>query len=422
MLDGMKTSYAVNTIDTARLYRMPWSMSDNAFCWLEPTRACDLRCEYCYQHNDPSSHKNLTQIEHELDAMLGLRRTDAVIIAGGEPLLHPEITAITASVRSRNAKPVILTNGTRLTPKLVHGLKRAGAFGLMLHIDSHQSRPGWESRSERQLNTLRQTYADMIHDEGGLICGYNTTILPETLHEVTDIVKWTMSNIHRVAAQVLIPVRTAHADDPWSYYAGRKAVDLSETPYGAKRRYAPLSATDICGEIWKAHPDYVFHSYLGGTVVADAPKWLFGTHVGTTNVIYGNLGPRVAELFQSVHHFLTGRFLSFLPPQIQRFNRWLFPLMAIDRTLRSAVWRYLSAALRGPWSLFARLSHQHIIVMQPHDVLPNGEQDECDGCPNKTYWNGRLVSECRQEDYIRFGRPIMTIAKMEKRTRIPRRA
>ena len=54
--------------------------------------------------------------------------------------------------------------------------------------------------------------------------------------------------------------------------------------------------------------------------------------------------------------------------------------------------------------------------MQPHDILRNGEQDECDGCPNKTVWEGRLVSECRKEDYLKFGSPIVTIPKCAKIT------
>ena len=41
--------------------------------------------------------------------------------------------------------------------------------------------------------------------------------------------------------------------------------------------------------------------------------------------------------------------------------------------------------------------------MQPQDVRPSGKQDLCDGCPNKTVHNGRLVSICRTEEYIRFG-------------------
>jgi hypothetical protein len=67
--------------------------------------------------------------------------------------------------------------------------------------------------------------------------------------------------------------------------------------------------------------------------------------------------------------------------------------------------------LKKPLTIFEKLSIQNLIVMQPHDLLPNGEQDECDGCPNKTYWNGCLISECRKEDYLLYGRPIMTLSK-----------
>ena len=41
--------------------------------------------------------------------------------------------------------------------------------------------------------------------------------------------------------------------------------------------------------------------------------------------------------------------------------------------------------------------------MQPQDVLPSGRQDLCDGCPNKTVHNGRLVSMCRVEELMSFG-------------------
>jgi hypothetical protein len=72
--------------------------------------------------------------------------------------------------------------------------------------------------------------------------------------------------------------------------------------------------------------------------------------------------------------------------------------------------------LKNPFEVSERLSIQNIVVMQPHDYLPNGEQDECDGCPNKTYWNGRLVSECRKEDYMLYGRPIITVERKTDET------
>ena len=79
--------------------------------------------------------------------------------------------------------------------------------------------------------------------------------------------------------------------------------------------------------------------------------------------------------------------------------------------MRSAIKKRFFSVLRNPLSVFEKVSLQNIIVMQPLDYLPNGEQDECDGCPNKTYWNGRLVSECRKEDYLLYGRPLTTVRK-----------
>ncbi len=396
---------------TAGLHRMPWTQSDNGFTWLEPTRKCNMACEYCYQQNDHASEKTMEVIEMELKAMLRLRTCDTMLIAGGEPLTHPDIVKITKLVKSLGTKPVILTNGQALTPEMVTELKSVGLFGFVFHVDSHQGRPGWEGKTEAELNTLRQYYADMVYEAQGLICAFNTTILPETLNEVADIVKWTTDNLHKVSANVLIPVRTAHEEDPWDYYAGGEKINIGHTPYVSKQCYRHLTALDICKEIRKVHPNYQFHSYLGGTMLPDSPKWLFGTHIGSSKKLFGNLGSKSVELIQSMHHLFVGKFLSFSSPRTTRKARLLFGFGLIDRSIREAWKNRLISLLRNPLSLFEKVSFQNFIVMQPHDYLPNGEQDECDGCPNKTYWNGRLVSECRKEDYLKYGRPLSTVRK-----------
>ncbi len=53
--------------------------------------------------------------------------------------------------------------------------------------------------------------------------------------------------------------------------------------------------------------------------------------------------------------------------------------------------------------------------MQPQDVLPSGQQDMCDGCPNKTILDGRLVPMCRAEEYITFGDMVTLKKKKEPR-------
>src|SRR4030066_288372 len=86
---------AMNPIlDHTKLYRLPWSLPDNAISWLEPTKKCNLYCEGCYRENDPKGHKTLRQVEEDLAVFKKLRRSDAVSIAGGDPLTHPEIIEI----------------------------------------------------------------------------------------------------------------------------------------------------------------------------------------------------------------------------------------------------------------------------------------------------------------------------------------
>jgi uncharacterized radical SAM superfamily Fe-S cluster-containing enzyme len=157
-------------IDVNKLFRLPWTLADNAMTWLEPTRKCNITCDACFAINNPDSQKSLPQIKKELETLISLRRCDAMLIAGGEPLTHPRIVDITRMVKSYNVKPVIITNGVGLESSWVRDLKRAGAYGFAFHVDSHQSRPGWEGKNEKELNELRQFFADMLYSEGGLVC------------------------------------------------------------------------------------------------------------------------------------------------------------------------------------------------------------------------------------------------------------
>jgi hypothetical protein len=397
-------------INLLGLFRMPWSMSDNAFSWLEPTRFCDLDCEYCYQIHDPGSHKTLDELEKEVRGLLNLRRTDVVLIAGGEPLTHPNIIEIVRMVSSLAAKTLILTNGNRLTPVLAHRLKLAELKGFIFHVDSRQNRPGWKGKSERELNGLRQNLADMVYEERGMFCGFDATIVPSTLSEMPEIVKWTAANIHKVHLSLLIPVRVPHRDDPYEYFAGGERVALEGLPFIREEYPWNMTAMDLNGEILKILPGFRFNSYLGGTLRSDVPKWLFGNIIGTPATVIGNMGSRSMELLQGFHHLATGRYLSFLSPWLYRTAQLLFPLAPFDDELRRTLRRYIGDCARNPSRWFRSLHIQTIVVMQPLDVLENGEQDLCDGCPNKTMWHGRLVSECRMEEHLRFGR-CLTMAR-----------
>ena len=404
-------------LDTSQLLRMPWTNSDNAFSWLEITRRCDLNCDYCYQTNDLSSDKEIVEVERELQVILRLRKCDTVFISGGEPLIHPKLEKIVEMVSSYKVKPVLVTNGHILTEEKVRKLKLVGLFGFIIHVDKGQSRPGWIGSTEKELNQLRQHYTDIIHNEKGLICGFNTTILPESLHEVPDIAQWTVRNIHKVCTNTFIPVRVPREDDPWDLYVDGKKIDYRDTAFPKKKYKNPLkinlTAQDIYDQVQKAVPGFNGNAFLGGTEISDAPKWLFGNIIGTDKKIYGNMGPKSMEIIQNGYHFLKGRFLSFLEPRYYARGNLLFLLGAVDREILKAFFSYLRELTKNPFRIFRKVSIQSLLILQPQDVLPSGKQDLCDGCPNKTVHKDRLVSMCRKEEYINFG-DIVTLRRKEK--------
>ena len=86
------------------LYRLPWTLPDNAISWLEPTAMCNLACDGCYRENLKDSHLSVGEVKHHLDVFQKLRNTDCISIAGGDPLLYPDILEIVADIKNRGLK------------------------------------------------------------------------------------------------------------------------------------------------------------------------------------------------------------------------------------------------------------------------------------------------------------------------------
>jgi pyruvate-formate lyase-activating enzyme len=413
IIHGSKDIF-MEQIQTLNLYRMPWSMSDNPLSWIEPTRECDLSCEYCYQKNDPLNHKSLEEFEMDLKGLLSLRNFESLHIAGGEPLIHPQIVEMIKLVRKYGLKPIILTNGNSLTEKLLKELKRAGAYGLIFHIDSLQNRPGWTGKNEIELNELRQKYADMLYKEKGLICGFNTVVIPKMINQVEYIMKWTLDNIDKVSVHVFMPVRIAPVENNFEYFAGNKKIEIAKIGYSKNfDEYRALSAQEIFDQIQKVIPNFTFSSYLGGTMISTAPKWLFANIIASKKILYGYIGSKGMNIIQSFSHILRNKYLAYLKPRYYKHAKLLYWLFPFDKIIRKALFKNILSVFSNPLRLFEKTYLQMVLVLQPQDFLPNGEQDLCDGCPNKTYFIGRLVSECRMEDYLNYGRMIQSVRKEE---------
>ncbi len=400
------------TLDHRALYRLPWSLPDNAIAWLEPTSACNLACLGCYRENVPSSHKPMDVVREEIDTFVRLRNTDGISIAGGDPLLHPHIVDIVADIARRGLKPIINTNGLALTKDLLVELKKAGVHGFTFHIDSKQGRPGWRGKNEIELNELRLHYATMLAEVGGLTCAFNSTVYADTLPYIPDMLKWAQEHIDLVHVMVFIAFRQVVPDLPYDYYVGGRKVDMNVLKYSMDdEEEVNITSLDILNAIREVYPDFMPSAYLNGTQKPDSFKWLITARVGTKKRIYGYLGPRFMEFVQTQHHFWRGRYLAYGSPRMMRMGRLALLMSPFDRPTRQTMKAYLASLLTRPHEVFRRLYIQTVTIIQPIDLMEDGAQNMCDGCPDITVWNGKLVWSCRLEEPKTFGTFVQTFPK-----------
>lgn len=399
------------TLEKRELYRFPWSKNDNPIAWLEVTDICNLDCEGCYRQR-LTGHKPLEEIKDEILFFKRWRNPDNVSIAGGEPLVHPEIVDIVAFIAENGIKPILLTNAANLTPGLLSELKKAGLVGFTLHIDCHQGRPGWRGKSEAQHNELREYYADMIAAKGGLITVFNSTVYPSTFHEIPDVVRWGQANIDRVHGLVFITYRALDTEANVAFDSEGRAVDANQLGYTSKRfDEAFVTSPEVCQSIKDTCPEYDPAGYLGGTIRHDSFKWLTGAVIGSKHGCYGSIGKETMELAQVGHHLLYGTYLAYLTQM--HVTPFLFLTSPWDKSVRKAARNWLQDVLRHPTRLFDRVRVQTIGIIQAPDVQPNGRADMCDSCPDMTVWEGQLVNSCRMDEYRMFG-DLLSVAEKSK--------
>lgn len=394
-------------LDHRELYRLPWSLTDNGISWLEPTAHCNLACDACYRENRPA-HKTFEEAVQELDVLGRHRRSDALAIAGGDPLLYPDIERIVSEARRRGYKPVINTNGLALTTERIGALKSAGLAGFTIHVDSKQGRPGkWKGKNELELCELRDELADRIA-AFDLNCSFNATIYPDTAQYVAPLTKWAEERMGKVHVMVFIVYRDFFSSGFRFFAQDREVVHLDPNKKNGKTVPSPaeeLTARSVVKMLQASFPDFAPSAYLNGTEDPSSFKWLLASRIGRPGKTYGYVGPRFQEWVQSVHHLLKGRYFAYAPPKVYRGGKTTLLFSTIDQGVRGALRGFLRDAVRAPLTAVREpLNFQSILLIQPIDLLADGRMNMCDGCPDITVYNGELVWSCRLDELRRHGR------------------
>ncbi len=154
---------------------------------LEPLFACNLKCAGCgkIQHPAPLLRQRMP-VEQALAAVEECG-APMVSIAGGEPLMHPQIDVLTAELLRRKKFVVLCTNALLLA-RHMHKFRPDRNFAWMVHIDGlggrHDEAVAKSGVFDRAVAAIRAA------KEAGFAVYTNTTVFntdsPQTVIDTLD--------------------------------------------------------------------------------------------------------------------------------------------------------------------------------------------------------------------------------------------
>jgi hopanoid biosynthesis associated radical SAM protein HpnH len=227
---------------------------------LEPLFACNLECNGCGKIQYPTEilRKRLT-VEQ---AVAAIEECGApmVSIAGGEPLLHPEIDKMVEALIERKRFVILCTNALLLERK-IDRFKPHPRFQWMVHIDGLRERH--DASVSRDGTFDKAVAAVKLAKEKGFQVYTNTTFFntdsPETIREVLDY----LNDDLKVDGMQISPG-----------YAYEKAPDQVHflSPRTSQQLFAQAFA-DGKRKHWRLNHSPLFLDFLEGKVEFECTPW-----------------------------------------------------------------------------------------------------------------------------------------------------
>lgn len=199
----------------------------------------------------------------------------------------------------------------------------------------------------------------------------------------------------------------------FDFYAGTKKIELNQIHYilEEETRRTDISSLEVVDEIRKVYPDFMPNSFLNGSVKTDSYKWLLAGRMGNKHEVFGYAGPKFIEAAQTLNHLFFGRYLAYSRPVMMGMGLLYFLIGCFDKGIRESCKNYFKSLILNPKAFFSKVNYQSVMVIQPIDFMENGEPNMCDGCPDITVWDGKLVWSCRLEEQYKWGENIRVLPK-----------
>jgi len=162
---------------------------------LELSRACNLRCIYCYASSGQALENELTlgEIFTVIDQAVKLGARKIIVLGGGEPLLYPGIFEVIDYILSKNLTVDLFTNGTYINKDIADKLyRRRVAISMKMNSrtpdiqDMLAGKQGTFVAIEKGLAAVKSAgYPDKHHT-----LGIETIVCRQNLAEIPALWRW----------------------------------------------------------------------------------------------------------------------------------------------------------------------------------------------------------------------------------------
>lgn len=373
-----------------RAMRLLWEGRSVPHAVLDIVRGCNIACRSCYNRR-ADALRPLAEVRRDLEVLLRERDVRTITLSGGEPLLHPELDAIIASVRARGIEVMLLTNGLLLDARRAARLKAAGVGRTVLHIQADQRRPDLpEEPTPRDVAALRGRKLALLA-EHGLASGVAYTVFPDGEAELETLVADFLAS-----ADWHFLLLTTYCD-----FAAFGAVTgdfergfycSSAAPAAPKGSPATRTAPAVAlGALARA--GLTPFAFLGSDSDPARPH-CYAYFIGVAEAA----GARVVRSLESS---LLERGISRAvalarrrPVFMLQPGRRLFQLQLLLNALCGGRVRANLELLGRSLRAGAGLDDKHIILELTPEVEADGRLVICRDCPDATVRDGRLVPNC----------------------------
>lgn len=227
---------------------------------LEPLFACNLKCNGCGKIQQPAALlKQRMPVEQAVGAIME-SGAPMVSIAGGEPLMHPQIDEIVGQLLDRN-KIVFLCTNAVLLPKHIHKFTPHKNFAWMVHIDGlrerHDASVSRDGVFDQAVAAIKQA------QELGFRVNTNTTFFDtDTPQDVIDVLDYLNDDLGVDNMQISPGYAYEKAPDQEHWLGVEQTRELFRKAFDGGRRRK-----------WRLNHSPVFLDFLEGKVDLNCTAW-----------------------------------------------------------------------------------------------------------------------------------------------------